>query len=204
MQSRPARIWTFLDFTGAVRRNKKIKNAADILINLIRKPLDSSGALNAENSSQLTPDNYCFDNSDKATIHNTNVYLNLEGISARYNLITHKPEYSGYNAAESKDHINENIITLLFDTMQHDFKKCSPSQIRENLNVITTRNKFNPVLEKLNGITWDGTDRLETVYEIFGIDEADELSRVLMRKWFMQCICLLHNTLENPFHLRLY
>jgi len=35
---------------------------------------------------------------------------------------------------------------------------------------------------------------------MFGIDETDTLSRTI-KKWFMQCICGVHNNLENPYSL---
>ncbi len=36
---------------------------------------------------------------------------------------------------------------------------------------------------------------------MFGIDETDTLSRTILKKWFMKCICGVHNNLENPYSL---
>lgn len=143
-----------------------------------------------------------FDETGKLTIHNLETYLKLMNISVKYNDITHKLSISGVDQKESNDHINENIIPLIYDTMQHEFKKCNVNMIKQFLEVIATRNRFNPVIDMLNGVKWDGIDRLEQVYNMFQIDQEDELSRILLKKWFMQCICGLHNTdSDSPFSL---
>lgn len=143
----------------------------------------------------------CYDNTGLLTQHNLETYLKLEGIKVRYNVITHKTEYSGFHSSINAEYINENITAILFDKLQHDFKKVTTTLINQNLNYVATQNAYNPILEILSTAQWDGTERLNSVYKMFGIGEDDKLSRTLMLKWFMQCICGLHNSITNPFSL---
>jgi hypothetical protein len=40
---------------------------------------------------------------------------------------------------------------------------------------------------------WDGKDRIEEIYNIFGIGKDDKLSREIIKKWLMQTVCGLFN-----------
>ncbi|MDE5946530.1 MAG: toprim domain-containing protein [Oscillospiraceae bacterium] len=131
-------------------------------------------------------------------------YLELKHIQAKYNEITHDIEYDIKNSKyrnESKEHIKENISALLYNDLFQIYKKCTTTKIAEFLNVIATRNKYNPVIDLISSVEWDGKNRLEDIYKMLGIDASDTLSRVLLKKWFMQCICGLHNNLQNPYSL---
>ena len=141
-----------------------------------------------------------FDTTGQLTIHNLTIYLKAKNISVKYNEITHDIEYSGITG-ESKEHIKENITALIYDELRFILKKCTMENIGAFLNVIATRNKYNPILEKIQGVKWDGKSRLNEIYKMFQIDDSDKLSRIILKKWFMQCICGLHNTLENPYSL---
>lgn len=141
-----------------------------------------------------------FDDTGELTINNLTAFLKSKGITVRYNKITHDTEYSRIEG-ESREHLKETIPALIYDELHFTLDKCTMEKIGAFLNVITTRNRYNPIIEAIQQTKWDGKSRLEEVYKMFHIDETDTLSRTIMRKWFMQCICGLHNTLENPFSL---
>lgn len=63
--------------------------------------------------------------------------------------------------------------------------------------VIATRNRFNPVLDVLNQVKWDGKNHLQRVYDALGISD-DELSMTLVKKWFWQGHALLRNDFADP------
>ncbi len=50
---------------------------------------------------------------------------------------------------------------------------------------------------------WDGKDRIEEIYNIFGIGKEDKLSREIIKKWLMQAVCGLFNDNKHPFSLDL-
>ena len=140
------------------------------------------------------------DSTGELTITNLTEYLKAKRILVRYDIITHNIEISGFSG-ESSDHIKETAPALIYDELHFSLKKCTMEKIGQFINVIATRNKYNPILEKINSTHWDGTDRLDEIYNIFCIDESDRLSRTIIKKWLMQCICGLHNSMENPFSL---
>lgn len=141
-----------------------------------------------------------FDDTGELTIHNLTEFLKSKDITVRYNEITHETEYSKIKG-ESYEHIRENMPALIYDELHFLLDSCTLEKISSYLNVIATRNMYNPILEMISETKWDGRSRLSEVYDMFGIDETDTLSRTILKKWFMQCICGLHNTLENPYSL---
>lgn len=147
-----------------------------------------------------TLSNWDSDGTGELTIANLTAYMKAKGIEVQYNVITHNMEISGFSG-ESSDHIKETAPALIYDELHFSLKKCTMEKIGQFINVIATRNKYNPILEKINNTHWDGTDRLDEIYNIFCIDESDKLSRTIIKKWLMQCICGLHNNMENPFSL---
>ncbi len=143
---------------------------------------------------------YDSDGTGELTIANLTAYFRAKEITARYDVVAHNIEIKGFSG-ENSDHIKETAPALIYDELHFSLKKCTMEKIGQFINVIATRNKYNPILEKISGTKWDGTDRLDEIYNIFGIDESDKLSRTIIRKWLMQCICGLHNNMENPFSL---
>lgn len=59
-------------------------------------------------------------------------------------------------------------------------------------------NKFNPVTDWLDGLTWDGVDRMPIIYDILGIG-LDELSKTLTRNWLIQCVAMAYNDDDIPY-----
>lgn len=143
---------------------------------------------------------YDVDGTGTLTVDNLKAYMQSKGYTVQYNVITHDLEYNGFTG-ESKEHLQENAPALISDTLQFELKKCSTGNVAEKLLIIGTRNKVNPVLDKIRDTVWDGIDRIEEIYHIFGISETDTLSRILIKKWLMQCICGLYNNIDAPFSL---
>ncbi|MDR3586875.1 MAG: virulence-associated E family protein [Desulfosporosinus sp.] len=61
------------------------------------------------------------------------------------------------------------------------------------LSVIVEQNKFNPVKEYLNGLTWDGTKRLDTLFiDYFGAEDHD-YTRAATRKMMCAAVARIYN-----------
>jgi predicted P-loop ATPase len=61
------------------------------------------------------------------------------------------------------------------------------------LSVIVEQNKFNPVKEYLNGLTWDGTKRLDTLFiDYFGAEDH-EYTRAATRKMMCAAVARIYN-----------
>lgn len=125
-------------------------------------------------------------------------YLLSKGITVRLNDITQKIEIYGLQG-ENKEHIANNISAILYSDLQKIFKRCTMQTVTAYLDVVASRNNYNPVIELLNRYTYDGKDYLPEVYEILHLSDADTLSRSLVKKWLWQGISLLHNDELAPF-----
>ena len=145
---------------------------------------------------------YDVDGTGFLTIANLKNYLKIKGYEVHYNIIKHSLEYSGFYG-HSHDHLPETAPTIIYDDLQTEFEKCSATKIADILLVIAADNRVNPILDMITSAKWDGKDRIEEIYNIFGIGKEDKLSREIIKKWLMQAVCGLFNDSKNPFSLDL-
>lgn len=119
------------------------------------------------------------------------------GYSIRHNQITNDCEIKGL--ADYEENAYELLPILLYDIIKDQYKYASKSNIVDYLYVITQDNRYNPVLDLIKAKKWDGEKRFPDIYKALCIDEKDELSKTLIRKWFMQGAALLENKSIKPF-----
>lgn len=158
-----------------------------------------------------------YDDTGILTVHNLKEFLKAYNVSVKYNEISHEVEYNRINekatslldAIKLRGNISANIGTWIFDALKSSkapIKNYNINHIYTTLEAIANmpESSYNPVLELIEATKWDGIDYLEQVYNMFKIDKTDILSRSLFKRWFMQCICGLHNSDSNkPFALDL-
>ncbi len=132
-------------------------------------------------------------------------YLEKQRYSIKYNQITHTFEFFGFDKNESVEHLAENVPTILRDKLKKLYSHVSRQDITDYITQYATRNKYNPVLDRIKATKWDGKDRIEEIYTIFRIPpestEEGRYSRIYIRKWLMQTACALFNVIECPFSL---
>lgn len=132
------------------------------------------------------------------------VYIQEHGYSMRYNQISHKIEFNGFDSQESPEHLEEVVPTILVDEMEDIFTSASKNRIQDYIVRHATRNRYNPVLEMIQSTEWDGKNYISEVFDIFKLSPDTEegiYSRIFFQKWLMQCVCGLFNNIENPFSL---
>ena len=145
---------------------------------------------------------YDIDGTGLLTIENLKNYMRMKGYKVQYNLIKHSLEYSGFKG-HSATYLPETAPTIIYNELQTEFEKCNTNKIADMLLVIATNNRVNPILDMIKSAKWDGKDRIEEIYNIFGIDKEDKLSKEIIKKWLMQAVCGLFNDDEHPFSLDL-
>lgn len=131
-------------------------------------------------------------------------YIESAGYSIRYNKITHGFEYFGFDSGESEEHLAENVPSILRDELRKVYNKVVKQDVIDYITRYATRHSYNPILELIAPVVWDGKDRLEEIYTIFKItsdSEDDCYSRIFIKKALMQCICGLFNDIKNPYSL---
>ena len=125
--------------------------------------------------------------------------LKENGVSVRYNKISHGVEIDGVFEGHNSETFKNDLPTILWDYYRKRYV-CTASSIADQINVIASQNCFNPVEEILDGEeSWDGIDRVEQLYKILGIDDDDKLSRTLVYKWLLQALSLAFNDELHPF-----
>ncbi len=131
-------------------------------------------------------------------------FLEKQGYSIRYNQITHNFEFFGFDERESKEHLAENVPTILHDQLKVMYTHVTKQVIMDYITRYATRNRYNPILEAIKSVKWDGIDRVEQIYNTFKIPantEEGRYSRTFILKWLEQCVCGLYNNIDNPFSL---
>lgn len=127
-------------------------------------------------------------------------FLDSRKMEVKWNEITKAIDFKGRGfIGQAQEHIGANIVHLLYSELQGCYKRCTLDTIAGYLNIVATRNIYNPVAELLVETKWDGQDRIAELCDIIGIAENDDLSRTLVQKWLMQSIALLQNDIETPF-----
>lgn len=128
------------------------------------------------------------------TLDNFRIWINSH-YDVYYDLVSHKSNFKGICKGNSM--FDENTApTYLEAELCKEFDKVTIAKVERFLNAIISENCRNPLTEALETSEWDGIDRLQEVYEIFGINHQtaeDELSRTFFRKWFMQAVAMLYN-----------
>ena len=138
------------------------------------------------------------DTDDLFTPEVLSEYLTENGVTVRLNDVTQSIDIEGMQG-ESQERLHSNISAILYSELQGNFKRCNIQIISAYLDIIASRNRYNPVIELLNSYEYDGRDYLSELYSILHIADNDELSRTLIKKWLWQSISLLHNDETEPF-----
>ena len=119
--------------------------------------------------------------------------LNAFGIQIRRNLITGKAEITGMPAAYSKEEAVNTLPTVLADRLRAiGIKGVNRTSITDCLTNISDKNRYNPVLDMLDGTVWDGESRFSDLLRILEISTVS-LYAVLVRKWLIQSVAVAHN-----------
>ncbi len=130
--------------------------------------------------------------------------LRIQNISIRFNEILHTPEIQGKCLEQRyvKESFSAVLPVYLYDVLKKNhLKSVTVDKISGYINNIlfSKQSVCNPILESIHAANWNGTDKLSELYTLMHISEGDTLSRVLLKKWLMQCYCALHNNINNPF-----
>ena len=122
--------------------------------------------------------------------------LQKREIEVKYNTISCETEF--FKNSE-KSEISENFVTEIYSSICDKYLKITHTLVEQYLCYLAEKNKYNPVLDLFNANEWDKQNHLTKVYDVLGIAEDDNLSRILLLKWFWQGHALIRNSDKNPF-----
>lgn len=165
-------------------------------------------ANNEENSKKETKQQFdcdCLEN-----------FLQNNQITAKYNEISTDIDIEingNLFKHENQEFISEMLPSLLEVPLKTAYKGANINNITRYLDIVAKRHTYNPVLELIQSVKWDGHDYFNDFCDMLGIGEqmarktdAETYAKYAFYrqgifKWLMQCICGLHNTKFNPFSL---
>lgn len=124
-------------------------------------------------------------------------WLDKHGISIGYDEIGKNLVVGGL-WDENAEQIEANLPALIFSKIQCEFQRCTLQTVQAYLSIIASRNVVNPAKNLIEPVEWDGVSRLPEIFATLGI-LGDELSETLVKKWLIQCVSLLYNSVASPF-----
>ena len=131
------------------------------------------------------------------TPENLSEWLDKHGISIGYDEVG-KSLVVGGMWDENPEQIESNLPALIFSRSQCEFQRCTLQTVQAYISIVASRNVINPVKNLIEPVEWDGVSRLPEIFAILGIS-GDDLSKMLVRKWLLQCVSLLYNSVASPF-----
>ncbi len=144
---------------------------------------------------------YNVDGTGKLNPINLEKYLKDKGISIRYDDILHDLEITGFKNENAYG--KEQLLPAIRFELEKYLKQCTPERLQASLTNIALDNHYNPILQLIDGVKYDGKDHLQTAYEVLGIDDSSEydstrrsdnhISRAILKTWLKQTYCMLHN-----------
>lgn len=152
----------------------------------------------------ISPDEYAvmdFDGDDDrkpVTSHDIKRILARLNITVRLNVLSGMVEITGMPPQYSKGNAANTLPVLLTDYMIERNMKCSRQNLDDYLVLIEDENRFNPIEEMLQSVTWDGQDRLTELTEIAGI-AGNETEITYLRKWLHQSVAMALNDDIEPY-----
>ena len=124
--------------------------------------------------------------------------LNTMHIAVKYNVISGRMEITGMPKVHSAENAENVLPILICDHFRSNGKNVSVQTITDALIVIADRNRYNPVVDMLNSVKYDGYDYLSVIDKILGICDNAQ-GRKLLRKWMHQTIALALNDECDPY-----
>lgn len=128
--------------------------------------------------------------------------LASRGVTVKFNIITRNFDVSGKDPTTGEEFAGTDaLISRLHSDLRSCYTGITADTLRSYISYIAMSTKYNPVLDKISAVPWDGIDRLPVVFDLLGIMD-DDLSQTLMQKWLYQTIALQFNGAdgkEEPF-----
>ena len=140
-----------------------------------------------------------FDGSGRYTLANLENFLEKNDILPKLNVISREVEVVGqvgkydFKTLKSAVGIIYNYLNVL--------PKYQEQKIKDDLEYLAEKHKYNPILDIIQATTWDGADRIKELYSLLHITE--NIEKIFIRKWMQQCIAALLQDENNPFALDL-
>lgn len=179
-----------------------------IWINALRYAAkDAKDAKDAKSETVKTPRKV----KPRLTLRALETELSARNVSVRYDMVTKQLKVSDFSPDDevlpseyvklSPDERELHRTSLLLDyidgtlSAQYSFNRDLLSSLISNLARL---NSYVAPLELISAEPWDNVDRFEQLCDLFTVDMSVDVPwRMYLKKWLIQCIALLHNTVGH-------
>lgn len=136
----------------------------------------------------------------RGTLENVAHMLNAYGVIVRYNVIKKKSEIFIPYLKGDTDNGNNSALTHIISLAA--LNSLPLQNIANYIEALADLNQYNPVKEWILSKPWDGTDRMNLVYDTITekADYPSVLKRILMRKWLLSAVAAVLK--DTGFHTR--
>ncbi|MBN3965707.1 virulence-associated E family protein [Pseudomonas gregormendelii] len=123
-----------------------------------------------------------------ATIQNTRHILQYYGVVARYNVIKKKTHITLPGSRGTTDNADSVAMTHIINLAT--LNGLPIGQVPGYVEVIADSAAFNPVADWINSETWDGQDRLTSVYDTLTVRDGFplDLRNLLIYRWLLSAV----------------
>lgn len=110
--------------------------------------------------------------------------------------LTQSPKYKGklkYNDFTKQREFDGKVFadedwSILYNNIERELYLTSHSKVDSALAEVFFLNKYNPIIDYLNGVKWDGQKRIERLFiDLLGADDT-ELNRYMTKIWFIAAV----------------
>ena len=92
-----------------------------------------------------------------------------------------------------RDAVDVDDLRLAEWLQQHDLPAIKPATARDGLQIIAAENKINPLRDRLDGLKWDGIERLDSWLEDYLGVEKTTYSTTVGRKWMIAAVARVYS-----------
>lgn len=108
-------------------------------------------------------------------------------------------EYTEMREFDGSDFIDDMEDVIFNDTIRYMGIK-SRELLSSALSEVFMKNRYNPIIDYLKSLEWDGTERIETLFiDLLKADDTD-LNRAMTRKWMIAAVkrCIIPGSKFDP------
>lgn len=120
----------------------------------------------------------------KNVITNYLIYLNQSAKykdKFKYNDFTKQKEFK-------EREFNDFDLNILYNDVERDLDLASHSKVDSALMEVFENHKYNPIIDYLNSVNWDGQKRVERLFiDLLDADDT-ELNRYMTKTWFVAAV----------------
>ena len=92
----------------------------------------------------------------------------------------------------------DDVTDRLYSDLRRIYCGAGSKDIERFVANVARNNSYNPVLDMISSIQWDGRSRINDLCTLMRLDDDDALSKTLVFKWLLQTVAMLFNENDAP------